>query len=300
MSRAPHTGSAPQTGSASLALQARALLALTRPVNMLIAIVGTIAAGIVAGLTRDGTTTIVLAAAAAALVGAAGNMINDVFDVAIDRVNKPHRAIAAGTISTRTATIAAVALAAAGLIAAALVSLFAFSLAVASVVLLYLYSASFKRMPLVGNLTVGLITGAVFLLGAAAAGDITAGIIPALFACGVNIGREILKDVEDMHGDREAGVRTFPLDHGVEAALLLAAVVFGLVVAASPLPWLLAGYSFWYLVIVLPLVDTVVILCMLRAYQHPTTQTLRRINSVLKIAMISGIAAIVVGTVTKG
>lgn len=267
---------------------------------MLIAIVGTVAAGIVAGLTRNGVATIALAAAAAALVGAAGNMINDVFDVAIDRVNKPRRAIAAGTVTPRTATITAVALAATGLIAAAFVSLFAFVLAVASVILLYLYSSSFKRMPLVGNVTVGIITGAVFLLGAAAAGDISAGIIPALFACGVNIGREILKDVEDMHGDREAGVRTFPLDHGVEAALLLAAIVFGLVIAASPLPWLLAGYSFWYLAIVLPLVDAVLIFCMLRVYQHPTTQTLRRINSVLKIAMISGIAAIVVGTVTKG
>ncbi len=285
-------------GTSRIAQQARGLFSLTRPLNMLIAIIGTIAAALIADVAQGTWVPVLLAAATAAFIGAAGNVINDVFDVSIDRINKPQRAIAAGIVHPRVAALTAAIAAALGILTAAAVGTFALALALVSLLLLYLYSAAFKRMPLIGNITVGLITGAVFILGAAAAGDVSAGIIPALFACVFNIGREILKDIEDMHGDRESGVRTFPLDHGVEPALHLSAIIFGLVILASPLPWLLAGYSVWYLLLVLFCVDSVILYCMLRAYRHPTTQTLRHINGILKIAMILGIVAIVVGTVT--
>lgn len=279
----------------SLLRTTQGVLSLARPANMLIAVCGTFAAASIAGASGARWLSVAFAALGAALIGSAGNMINDVFDVPIDRINKPHRALAAGRITRRSALIATVTTAAGGLLACAAAGAVPLLLGLGSSILLYLYSARFKRLPLLGNLTVGLITGAVFILGAVTGGNAAAGVIPALFACFFNVGREILKDVEDMHGDRDGGMRTFPLIHGVEASLSLAAFIFGCIILCSPLPWLLGTYNIHYLVIVVLAVDASVIACLAHAFRDPSTRTLARVNTILKLSMVAGIIALVTG-----
>ena len=74
---------------------------------------------------------------------------------------------------------------------------------VLSIALLYFYSARLKRTVLIGNLVIGLMTGMAFIYGGVVVGRMERAVVPAIFAFLVNLARELLKDVEDMEGDRK-------------------------------------------------------------------------------------------------
>ena len=271
------------------------LLSLMRPVNGVIAFAGVMATGVIAGAGREVLPRLLLAGAGVLLLGSAGNIANDVHDAAIDRINKPRRAIAAGKVSGSAGIVWAVICASAGIACSVPLGPEAFAIAVTSALLMYLYSASFKGIPLLGNATVGLLTGAAFLYAGYAAGNPAAGIVPGSFACVFNIAREILKDVEDMEGDAACGVRTFPLAYGYTPSYIVVTFLLAAVIAASFLPYTGGLYNGWYLFIVVAGVDLVLAGTMIVLWRQPARNTVARLNTVLKYDMLVGIAAIVLG-----
>jgi len=272
------------------------LFSLMRPVNTLVAFAGIAAACLIAGAEPGDWPRILLTALAGALAGAFGNVINDVYDVAIDRVNKPLRAIASGRVSPRTGSIwAAVCALAALLLSLPLGSAPALIVA-ASILLMYAYSAVLKRIPLVGNLAVGLLTGAAFIFGALVFGRPEAGIVPAVFAFLFNIAREILKDLEDVRGDRAQSIRTFPLVAGERAALLLVTLLLIVVIAASIVPAVTGMYHTVYFWVVFFGVDCVLAYVLFAVWNDRSTRSLGRLNTLLKYDMLAGIGAILLGS----
>jgi geranylgeranylglycerol-phosphate geranylgeranyltransferase len=267
-----------------------------RPVNGVIAFAGVLATGFIAGAGSDVLPRLLLAGAGALFLGSAGNIANDVHDVDIDRINKPRRAIAAGTVSRRGGTIWAIACALAGIACSLPLGPEALGIAIASAVLMYFYSASFKGIPLLGNSTVGLLTGSAFVYAGYAAGNPQAGIVPGAFACLFNIAREILKDVEDMEGDAACGVRTFPLAYGTRTAYLLVSILLLALVGASVLPYVVGLYNVRYLVVVVAGVDIALLAAMTALWRQPSRQMVARVNTFLKYDMLIGIAAIIAGT----
>ena len=272
------------------------LLSLTRPVNAVVAFAGVAAACLIAGATASDLPRIVMTALAATLLGAAGNVINDVFDAAIDRVNKPHRAVASGRVSPRAATLWAACCAAAGLALAVPLGPLPLAIAAGSAVAMYVYSAWLKRLPLIGNVTVALVTGLAFVFGAAALGNPAAGVVPGLLAFGFNFAREVLKDVEDVRGDARDGARTFPLVAGETAALRLVSALIVAMLAGSVLPWLFSLYGAAYLWVVLFGIDTVLLYVLFAMWNDRTQGNIARLNVLLKYDMLLGIIAIIAGT----
>ncbi len=265
--------------------------------NGLVAFLGTAAACVIAGARSGDWLTILYAGTAAVCAGSAGNIINDVYDVDIDRVNKPWRALAAGTLRPATAMLWS---ALCGLAALAL------SLPLGSIPLLimgcslmamFLYSARLKRIPLLGNAVVAVLTGMAFLYGSAAFDNPAAGLIPAGFALLFNAAREVLKDVEDMAGDHAGDVMTYPLRAGVTAALRLVTVVLLVLIAATLLPLLFGIYDDAYGWVVIFGVDTVLLYVLVAMWKDRSTGNIRRLNVLLKFDMLAGIAAIVLGSV---
>lgn len=274
---------------------ARGLFALMRPVNAVVAFAGIAAACVIAGAGWSDLGRILTAAASGTLLGASGNVINDVYDVAIDRVNKPGRAIASGLVAPGIARIWAAVCAAAGLALSIPLGGTAMLIAAGSAVLMFLYSAWLKRIPLLGNITVGLLTGAAFVFGGVAFGDPAAGFVPGLFAFFFNVAREILKDVEDKRGDGLAAVRTFPLVAGERAALGLVSALLALVVLGSAVPYLLTLYGETYLWVVFFGVDCVLAYVLFAMWNDRSTGNIARLNVLLKYDMLLGIIAIVLG-----
>jgi geranylgeranylglycerol-phosphate geranylgeranyltransferase len=227
-----------------------------------------------------------------ALATAAGNVINDWFDSDIDSINKPGRPIPSGGVTPRAAmALYFVLLAALGLCMKRLPAPQALWVGVWAV-LLHIYSWKAKRIYLAGNLLVATVVSSAFLLGAFAAGDMAAGAVPAMFTFFFVMGRELVKDTEDIEGDRECGARTVPVISGPGHALTAAAVIFALLSAAIPVPFIKGLYGKAYLVTMLvSVLPVLVVSCVLCLKQRSPSV----VSLLLKLGMFFGVAAFYLG-----
>jgi 4-hydroxybenzoate polyprenyltransferase len=230
--------------------------------------------------------------AAAAFATAAGHTVNDIYDLAIDRVNRPRRPLVSGALSVRGAWIEYIVLVA----GAVLVSIFLPRVAavwiVAWVVLLHLYSAKLKRMFLAGNVLVALVAASGFLLGAYAGHDARAGFLPAAYTFLFVMGREIVKDAADLEGDKTFGATTFPIVSGTRPALVTAAAIFGCLCVTIPLPSELGIYRNLYALIMLCTLVPILIVSILFVLRN---RSLGLVSSLLKVGMFLGCAAFFFG-----
>jgi geranylgeranylglycerol-phosphate geranylgeranyltransferase len=275
------------------------LLELTRPGNAVasgvLTFVGAFVAGIAgpaAGLVLPVSPALRAAAAVLATVLAvgAGNAINDYFDRDIDRINAPDRPIPRGAVSPRGALAFSVVLFAVAVGLALVLPPLAVGIAVLNLLALVAYTELFKGLPGVGNLVVAYLGGSTFLFGGAAVGgDLsTAAVLFALAALST-FAREVIKDVEDVAGDREEGLNTLPIAVGERRALVVAAVALGLAVLASPLPYVTGTFGAAYLVLVLP-ADAVMGYAAYESFGDATAGQSR-----LKYGMFLAMASFVVG-----
>lgn len=215
----------------------RAAWRVLRPANAAMTAAG-VAVGAVAAA-GVGAADALVPVAAGALAGftfaGAGNALNDVLDVDVDRRAHPDRPIASGRLSRREGRLVAALGFAASLAFGAIVGPLGLALVIVALGLMLAYELRLKARGLAGNAAIGLLTGAPFVLGAIAV-DALGPVAWTLMGLATlaTLGREVLKDIEDMHGD--AGRRTLPLQVGPETASLVAAAALVLGVVLSPLP----------------------------------------------------------------
>lgn len=229
------------------------VLELLRPVNAVAAGVLTVVGAFVAGGVGDAPVAAVVAGVATVLATGAGNAINDYFDRAVDQVNDPDRPIPRGAVSPRLALVVSGVLFVVAVGLVIVLPVLAIAIAVVNLGALIAYTELFKGLPGVGNAVVAYLGGSTFLFGAAAvdAVAVTPVVLGGLAAL-ATFGREVIKDVEDVDGDRSEGLETLPIVVGERPALWVAAVAVGVAVAASPLPYVLGSMGVVYLVTVVP------------------------------------------------
>ena len=145
---------------------------------------------------------LLLAALTAALITGGGNVHNDLCDIETDRINRPDRPLPSGRLPIRAARAEAFGLFAAGVGFSLLLPLSSLAIALVATAGLALYNTHLKRVPLAGNLLVGLLGGLAFIYGGTSAGAPGPASVPAFFAAIFHFGRELIKDVEDRAGDR--------------------------------------------------------------------------------------------------
>ena len=210
-------------------------LALTRPGNMILTAVAVVAGAFVAAGPEiaDFQTEVALCCLCSMMLVGGGNALNDYNDRETDRENHPGRPIPSEAIPADTAMAYAQALLASGL----LILLFAienkmpFVIALLGIALLIAYENGLKAAGITGNITVGLMSGAVFLFAGMAVNDPG----PTLWMFGLavfaTITREIIKDIQDLEGDRDR--RTLPSSIGVGNSMILATVVLLVAIGLS-------------------------------------------------------------------
>jgi len=290
-----------------------ALFLIIRPLNVAIAGLSILVA---ASLVQPFhfTAPIACAILSTVFITAAANAINDFFDIEIDRINRPQRILPAGRLSPAAARTFAIFLFACGFFFSIFINRIAAIIAVATSLLLIVYSWKLKRLPLCGNLAVSISTAFAFVYATLAAevglakmttdaihttktwaGDWRAGIFPAVFAFLLHFGREVIKDIEDQTGDRLVQARTLPLAYGLNVAQIAATIALVLLLIATLVPASLALYNQTYLWIILFGVDPVVIFAVYVLWKNPTPPRLRQISAALKADMLVGLAAIYFG-----
>ena len=181
---------------------------------------------------------LLLVGAAIVLIAAGGYVINDYFDVKIDRINRPDEVIVTRSVSKPAAMRLSVGLSGIGVVCGIAVAVLMRSMTLGIIFvlvpgLLWFYSSSYKRLFMVGNLTIALLAGLtpmiVAMTNVAQLQLLYEAILPytslehdlyawlggfALFAFLLTWIREIVKDLQDQMGDRELECHSMPVVWG--------------------------------------------------------------------------------------
>ncbi len=257
-------------------------------------------------------TDFILLVVATVSIAAGGNIINDIYDVTIDKINKPDKVIVGKSISEKSAynlyfilNIIGVGI---GFYLSNKIDKPSFS-AVFIVIsaLLYLYASYFKSMLLLGNIIISaLVAFSLIIVGIfdlfpaitevnrTTQSTIFSIIIDyALFAFFLNFIREIVKDVQDIKGDINGGLNTLPIAIGKERTLK---VVFILGIIAV---FLVVRYMYLYLynsqtlmLYFLLLVLAPLLYFCIQAFGAKTEKEISRLSVVLKIVLFFGMCSL--------
>jgi len=271
-------------------------ITITRPINSFVAGL----AAIVAYLIDTGTVIpeSLLLFFIVALITAAGNVINDFFDAEIDAINRPDRPIPSGAVSRGAARGFAVMLFLAGILVSFFTNSLCIGIAIFNMLLLIAYAAKLKSTPLIGNIVVAYISASIFLFGGALNGlDGLVRIIPiAAITFFAILSRELLKDAEDVEGDRAGGADTVPIRIGIKKTSEFALITTVLAVAASFIPYFWWGA--WYLGGIIA-VDIIIIIAALRGLNCETPACVKAsmASSLLKAGMFASLVVFTLSAV---
>ncbi len=269
-------------------------LKLSRPQNNLIAAVSVLVGALVSGKVEC-WQHVALACISAFLISGGGNCLNDFFDVEIDRINKPHRPLPKGEISKGSALWFSVFLFFLGFLASVFIRPLSVVIAATAITLLAFYGHTLKRKLFWGNFTVSFVSALAFVYGGITTRDFRLSLIPALFALLFHMGREIIKDIQDLEGDLSLSVSSLPIRFGVRFSLAFATAFFASLILLSPLPYLFDVFSLLYLITVILGVDFVLLYVLRSMWRNRSTSNLGRLSAILKMDMVFGLAAICAG-----
>ncbi|MFQ6071150.1 MAG: UbiA family prenyltransferase [Methanosarcinales archaeon] len=178
---------------------------------------------------------VLLAVTVAYFFTASGNALNDYLDRETDKINHPNRPIPSGRIQPKQALTLAIVTFGLVIILAWFINLIAFVIAGIALLIQLAYEKYFKYRGFIGNIMIAAQTAFAFLFGGVAVGQIKITSILALLAFFSILGREIVKDIEDMEGDLDRF--TLPMKYGRKKASIVASFFFILSVVMSPLPY---------------------------------------------------------------
>ncbi|PTX62211.1 4-hydroxybenzoate polyprenyltransferase [Kordia periserrulae] len=252
---------------------------------------------------------------ATVFIAAGGNIINDIFDVQTDRINKPHKLFIGTHISKKSAyfyyflfTFVGIGL---GSYVGFVIGKSWISLVFVGIsALLFLYSSHVKGIPVLGNVLVSLLVSSSLLilivfdteptmrgkhLNLFNAFSLVAIYVYASFAFLMNLTREIVKDIEDINGDFNANITTLPIVLGrnrvnkIVAALAGITILFTLYCISEYLQGQTVITIYILLTILLPLLYFIV-----KIWQADTKREYQVLSLLLKLIMLFGILSTVV------
>jgi 4-hydroxybenzoate polyprenyltransferase len=265
------------------------------------------------------TRYFLLLIASSLLIAAAGNIINDYFDLNIDEVNKPEKKIIDKLIKRRWAIVMHIVFSVAGILLGFYIDMqtpvfwIGFSNFVC-VLLLFGYSISLKKKLLVGNILISLLTAWVILVcffcyyhsfncyhcevtawQAQLRRFIRISILYAGFAFVISLIREVVKDMEDMAGDTRYGCKTIPIVWGIPAGKVFVAVwlvvLIGMISIVQfyvlQLGWIWSAV-YCILLLIIPLVWV-----LQRLFKAQAPKDYHQLSTVIKYVMFAGLLSMI-------
>jgi len=269
---------------------------IIRPLNCLITFCTIVLAGFICSNFVE-YKIIIVAGFTGALGNAAGNIINDYFDIEIDKINRPQRVLPSGNLSPTFALNIYVTITYFSILLAFYnLNSNAIAIIIITTVMMFLYSYKLKKIVFVGNVVIAFFTGLAFLFGSVVVENIYCGIIPTVFAFLISLMRELVKDIEDIKGDKAANIKTYPIKYGVGATVKLISITGIVLIISTTVPFLLKIYNLYYFIFVSIFVNTTIVYVITRLNQSTSLNTISKMSKLLKIGMIFGIIAILIGT----
>lgn len=245
-------------------------------------------------------------------IAAAGNIINDIYDVETDVVNRPSKVIIGRKIPEKTAYTLFIILNVIGVLIGFYLSHLVgrsgfFAIFVIISALLYVYASYLKQTLLIGNIIISFMVGmSILIVGLFE-------LIPVittqnqatqltffkilldyvLFAFLINLVREIIKDLEDVDGDYKLSMNTLPIVIGRERASKVAFVLILIPLFGSI--YYVATYLFKYEVFIgyfLTLIIAPLIYLAIRTFSAKSKKHYHHISNMLKLVMLFGMLSL--------
>jgi 4-hydroxybenzoate polyprenyltransferase len=252
-------------------------------------------------------------------IAAAGYIINDYFDINIDEVNKPDKMVVGKRMSRRHALLWHLNLSAIGLLLGAIVSYKLGNWLVGignliCVILLWFYSTSFKRQLIIGNVVISALTAWVILVLLVAelpgwwTGELVdeaekatvarlsrIGVLYAGFAFIISLIREVIKDMEDVEGDRKVGCNTMPIVWGLQASKVFTGVWMVVLIVALVITQVYVIQFGWWLsaIYVLSFVAFPLLIIFKRLPLAQSTAQFASLSRQVKWVMLLGILSMI-------
>ncbi|MTI82900.1 MAG: prenyltransferase [Firmicutes bacterium] len=200
-------------------------------------------------------------------------ILNDYFDLEVDRINAPNRPLPAGIISTAEVIVLTIVATVIGFVASAIISIYALIVSIILWIIGVLYNWKLKETGLLGNFMVSFSVAITFILGGFIVGDPWNEIVLtfSIMAFFLDLGEEIAADAMDIEGDKKRNSKSIAIIMGRKVALSTSSILFSLVILISFMPicfgWLGISYLF---MILIP--DTIIILSALKLLRSRTSE----------------------------
>jgi 4-hydroxybenzoate polyprenyltransferase len=255
---------------------------------------------------------LLLLISATGLLTASGNVINDIYDVAIDQINKPEKLLVTKSISESSAynlyfVLTILAVICGFVLSNSLDKPILSSVFVGIAFVLYLYASSLKSMLLIGNLVISILVALVILITGVFElfPVITESSQPvfkflmerllefSLMAFLINLVREWVKDCEDINGDKAGGRNTLAIALGrTRAARFIAFFILGVIML---LGWFVYEYIYLNDIITYYFIFLIMgplMFVMIKLWTAQTQKEFRILSTILKVVLLFGILSI--------
>jgi geranylgeranylglycerol-phosphate geranylgeranyltransferase len=233
-------------------------------------------------------------------IAASGMVINDIYDLEIDKINRPGRPIPRGSITLKQARILFIIYLCLGLFLSLLNTIF-FSLSILNFVLVsffgfigWVYAKWGKKSGFLGNLVVGVSFSIGLVYGAVLNSSFIPPYILFFFitAFSLLVSREIIKGCEDIEGDKSQGVKTLAIKIGIKNSRNIAVFFALIAIVFFVLPILtdILNPILFLIFMVLGLIE-VAYTIFLMLTSKLVKGDLKKISLLLKIGMLIGLIA---------
>lgn len=245
-------------------------------------------------------------------IAAAGNIINDIYDVEIDKINKPNKVLIGTIISERIANLWYMLLNITGVGLGFYLSNsinkpgFAAIFIIISTIL-YLYASYMKGILLIGNLIISILVAfSILIVGlfelvptitsinqASQFAVFKIVLNYAFFAFILTFMREIVKDIQDLNGDKHGGINSLPIELGRKRAATIVFILGGFTIGCLLFYMYTRLYTSQIVVLyfLFLLVAPLLYLC-IKLWSAKTDKDFKLISNLLKLIMLLGISSI--------
>ena len=223
-------------------------------------------------------------------------VVNDWYDLIVDRINSPDRPLASGRIHLSIAAAFAGILLILGLICSILIGLNTFIIASVFAAIAWIYNYRGKKQMLLGNMMIAASVAIPYIYGGATVGmseDLLLWFL-ALTSFLAATGREIVKTIADVKGDAVRQVKSIARVYGSKTAAYVGAFFFLGAVGSTVIPILMREVGIVFAVLIL-IPDILFIYASVRIVRDYSKLKALQIKDLALIGMIIGMIIFIIG-----
>jgi geranylgeranylglycerol-phosphate geranylgeranyltransferase len=228
----------------------------------------------------------------------AAMILNDYFDIEVDKVNAPERPLPSGLISKNEVIIFTGIITLLGLVASFFINRLAVILYIIFWVIGFLYNWKLKEKGFFGNLFVSSSVAVTILLGGIVVSTTLnmAVIIFSIMVFLFNLGEEIAADAMDIEGDKMRDTKSLAILMGRKNALNISFSLFLIFIGLSVLPFFFGALGLNYLIII-TLTDLVVLILAVKLFKNPPIKKGRKYIRQLYLSALTGLLLIIISMI---